>query len=312
VPGAIFGIPTRPTTGQGMVWSESLGGRLDPGSLSNTGGGLSGFTDNRIAFGSVLGGLEDSASLTFDGTTLAAPSVTISGLTSGRVPFASTGGLLTDDGDLTFDGTTLTLGANGVLTIAKTTGTTLVVSSTAATCATFAGGATFGNNVAASLSTGATVSAAGTATNTVAGVTVASDVGTTMQMAAYGSAEGGTTFGVTRSAWGFIGVNANASANGILIGCRSVDKPIVFGVNASEVARFTGGTIASNSFEIKYSGQSALAVTGGATFGAGTTGRSSIRLPHGVAPTAPVDGDMWTTTAGLFVRINGATVGPLS
>lgn len=33
------------------------------------------------------------------------------------------------------------------LTIAKTTGTTLVVSSTAATCATFAGGATFGNTV---------------------------------------------------------------------------------------------------------------------------------------------------------------------
>lgn len=45
---------------------------------------------------------------------------------------------------------------------------------------------------------------------------------------------------------------------------------------------------------------------------AGTTGASSLRIPHGAAPTAPVDGDMWTTTAGLFARINGATVGPLS
>lgn len=45
---------------------------------------------------------------------------------------------------------------------------------------------------------------------------------------------------------------------------------------------------------------------------AGTTARSSLRLAHGVAPSAPVDGDMWTTTAGLYVRINGATVGPLS
>ena len=45
---------------------------------------------------------------------------------------------------------------------------------------------------------------------------------------------------------------------------------------------------------------------------ASTTGISSIRISHGSAPTSPVDGDMWTTTAGLFVRINGSTVGPLS
>lgn len=45
---------------------------------------------------------------------------------------------------------------------------------------------------------------------------------------------------------------------------------------------------------------------------AGTTAISCMRLAHGSAPTSPVNGDMWTTTAGLFVRINGATVGPLS
>jgi len=45
---------------------------------------------------------------------------------------------------------------------------------------------------------------------------------------------------------------------------------------------------------------------------AGTTSRASLRAPHGSAPTSPVDGDIWTTTAGLFVRINGVTVGPLS
>jgi hypothetical protein len=42
-----------------------------------------------------------------------------------------------------------------------------------------------------------------------------------------------------------------------------------------------------------------------------TTSRASVRIPHGAAPTAPVDGDMWTTTDGLYVQINGATVGPL-
>lgn len=43
-----------------------------------------------------------------------------------------------------------------------------------------------------------------------------------------------------------------------------------------------------------------------------TASRAGLRLPHGTVPTSPVNGDMWTTTAGLFVRINGATVGPLS
>lgn len=45
---------------------------------------------------------------------------------------------------------------------------------------------------------------------------------------------------------------------------------------------------------------------------AATTALAPMRIPHGTAPTSPVNGDMWTTTAGLFVRINGVTVGPLS
>jgi hypothetical protein len=40
---------------------------------------------------------------------------------------------------------------------------------------------------------------------------------------------------------------------------------------------------------------------------ASTTAKSSVRIAHGAAPTSPVDGDMWTTTAGLFIRINGVT-----
>jgi hypothetical protein len=45
---------------------------------------------------------------------------------------------------------------------------------------------------------------------------------------------------------------------------------------------------------------------------ASATGGAGLRLPHGAAPTSPTNGDIWTTTAGLYVRINGATVGPLS
>jgi len=41
---------------------------------------------------------------------------------------------------------------------------------------------------------------------------------------------------------------------------------------------------------------------------ASTTARSSLRIPHGTAPTSPVNGDIWTDTTGLFVRVNNATV----
>ena len=55
-----------------------------------------------------------------------------------------------------------------------------------------------------------------------------------------------------------------------------------------------------------------LVDAGQAKFAASTTAGASVLLPHGTAPTSPVNGEMWTTTAGLYVRINGSTVGPLS
>ena len=52
----------------------------------------------------------------------------------------------------------------------------------------------------------------------------------------------------------------------------------------------------------------------GATFtgtiitAASTTSISSIRIPHGTAPSSPTNGDIWTTTLGAFIRINDSTV----
>ena len=42
--------------------------------------------------------------------------------------------------------------------------------------------------------------------------------------------------------------------------------------------------------------------------GAATAG---FNLTPGVPPASPANGDIWITPAGLFARINGATVGPL-
>ncbi len=41
---------------------------------------------------------------------------------------------------------------------------------------------------------------------------------------------------------------------------------------------------------------------------ASATGAAGLNLPHGTAPSSPINGDLWTTTAGLFGRINGSTV----
>lgn len=41
---------------------------------------------------------------------------------------------------------------------------------------------------------------------------------------------------------------------------------------------------------------------------ASAVGGAGFRLPHGTAPTAPANGDVWTTSAGFFARINGVTV----
>lgn len=43
------------------------------------------------------------------------------------------------------------------------------------------------------------------------------------------------------------------------------------------------------------------------TLAASTTAIASLTIPHGVAPSSPGDGNVWSTTAGLFIRINGVT-----
>ena len=49
--------------------------------------------------------------------------------------------------------------------------------------------------------------------------------------------------------------------------------------------------------------------TGKATTQAPSAPGAGFSLPHGTPPTTPVNGDMWTTTAGLFACINGITLG---
>ena len=108
-------------TDTSSVFSGSLGSAAF-GSLRVTD-----LADNRVLIGGTSGEIEDSANLTFDGSTLSVTgtanvsvnlnvsgeatlaSATVSDLTSGRVVLAGTSGAIEDSANLTFNGTDLTV-----------------------------------------------------------------------------------------------------------------------------------------------------------------------------------------------------------
>ena len=53
--------------------------------------------------------------------------------------------------------------------------------------------------------------------------------------------------------------------------------------------------------------RSANTFTAKQTLMTGTTASAPLNVPHGVAPTTPANGDIWTTTAGLYAQLNGTT-----
>lgn len=52
-------------------------------------------------------------------------------------------------------------------------------------------------------------------------------------------------------------------------------------------------------------------ISGRTTIAASSTGNANFNLPHGIGPTSPVNGDIWTTDSGIYVRVSGLTIGPL-
>ena len=77
--------------------------------------------------------------------------------------------------------------------------------------------------------------------------------------------------------------------------------------NAAEDANWDMQVLANKTLQVSSAQLAALNLANQLVLPASTTSLSSLRVPHGVAPTSPVNGDMWTATAGTFVRINGVT-----
>jgi hypothetical protein len=55
------------------------------------------------------------------------------------------------------------------------------------------------------------------------------------------------------------------------------------------------------------SGSVTIGATTGLITAATTTTRSGFNLPHGTAPSSPNNGDLWTTTTGVFARVSGTS-----
>jgi hypothetical protein len=79
------------------------------------------------------------------------------------------------------------------------------------------------------------------------------------------------------------------------------------GSDFSLTARTDAGGAIDNPIFIARAAGGAITLARRLVTPATTTTRAFLNLPHGTAPSSPVNGDIWTTTAGLFVQINGVT-----
>jgi len=89
----------------------------------------------------------------------------------------------------------------------------------------------------------------------------------------------------TRPGWVWVGLGSGSTRKFVVSDTGLGTGNEVFSVNQIGTATFAGTVIAP----------------------AATASLAPLRIPHGTAPTSPTDGDMWSTTAGLFIRINGVT-----
>ena len=150
--------------------NTTIGGTLGvTGEATLASATVSDLTSGRVTLAGAAGSLEDSANLTFNGSTLAVTgsitasveatlaSAKVSDLTSGRVVLAGTAGELEDSANLTFDGSTLDL--TGALSASgnASVGGNLTVTGTSGMTGNVTMGGTLGVTGAATFSAGATV-----------------------------------------------------------------------------------------------------------------------------------------------------------
>lgn len=105
--------------------------------------------------------------------------------------------------------------------------------------------------------------------------------------------------------------SANQTSRGSLDFFSGTTRLLSWGAAATDgPIEFWTGQGASNANLRLTVSATAITTTPPIILPAATTSAPSIRIPHGTAPSSPTNGDVWTTTIGMYARINGNTVGP--
>lgn len=121
---------------------------------------------------------------------------------------------------------------------------------------------------------------------------------------------GGTMTGALVHAVGSLGAPSLSFAGNLNTGLYWIGANSFAAVaNGAAVLTYAAGAVTANG-TLAVTGATTVAAvtaTGLVTTTASASGGAGFNLPHGAAPTSPVNGDVWTTTAAAFVRINGVT-----
>lgn len=94
---------------------------------------------------------------------------------------------------------------------------------------------------------------------------------------------------------------------------RDGQSPFLANIPAGgfKITGLGNGTLAGDA--VAYGQITGFALLSGSTFIgrvvtlASATGAAGFNVPAGVAPTSPVDGDLWSTTTAFYARVNGVT-----
>jgi len=106
---------------------------------------------------------------------------------------------------------------------------------------------------------------------------------------------------------------STASPTNFMTGQITAYNPTSGAMTINVTSTGGSGTFAAWTISMGTAGQ--LTTAGGTMLGrlvavASATGAAGFNIPHGAAPTAPVNGDIWSTTKGFYGQINGVTIGP--
>ena len=157
----------------------------------------------------------------------------------------------------------------------------------------------------ASLVDGMQISVDFSATNT--------SVGPTLNLNSLGALTIYEADGATALPIGLLPLNAilryrsTSGGRWVLISAAPITTGVVSFNTRTGAVTLSGGDISGALGYTPLDAAGSVAATGKETFFTSTTGSASINIPPGAVPSAPVNGDIWATSSGVFARVAGST-----